>query len=321
MIVFENVWKTFPNNKHAVQNLSLEVKKGQIVVFLGTSGSGKTTALKLINRLHTPTKGQLIVNGTDVSKQDPFILKRSIGYAFQSGFCFDHMSVKENIEVVLRLNQWDPEKINERIEYLLSLVKLDPKIYMNRYPFELSGGQKQRVSVARALAQDPPILLMDEPFSALDPMTTEQLQNDFMDLVYQLKKTVVFVTHDLFEALKLADKIAVFHDGKLQQFSSPQQLVQKPKNAFVDQFLGPHRFQLILHTQTIKSTLEQMQLKQKKISTPEFLLNRYSLIEAMDYFKVYDSEEIPLFDGKEYMGHLTKKSLMQTINKIIKENV
>ncbi|NGX31154.1 MAG: Carnitine transport ATP-binding protein OpuCA [Chlamydiae bacterium] len=321
MIVFDAISKTFPDGKVAVEDLSLTVDDGQVVVFLGTSGSGKTTALKLINRLIEPTKGRILVSNVDVKKQNIFSLRRSMGYAVQDDACFDHMTVLENLEVVLKLNHWNTDKIEKRIDYLLELVNLEPKEFLYRYPFELSGGQKQRVGVARALAADPPILLMDEPFSALDPMTREQLQNEFIDLVFQLKKTVVFVTHDLFEALKIANKIAIFHEGKLQQFSTPQELVLKPKNAFVDQFLGPHRFQLILHAETIKSQLKKLKMNKGKISTPEHLLMRHSLLEALDYFKTTNEKQIPIFEGKEYVGHLTKQNLMEIINTIIKENV
>lgn len=245
MISFQNVTKTFPSGKRGVKNLTFEVKEGETLVLLGPSGCGKTTALRLINHLIQPTSGTLLIRGKDSSKLDPIQLRRSIGYAVQHVGLFPHMNIGENIGIVPKLLGWEEEKIEQRVIELMEMVGLNPHQFQERFPNQLSGGQKQRVGVARALAADPSIILMDEPFAALDPIILEQLQSEFLQIQSKLCKTVVFVTHDLKEAVKLGDRIAILEEGKLVQLASPDTIIHKPANTFVDTFFGKDRHQLL----------------------------------------------------------------------------
>ncbi len=225
----------------AVNDLSLEVGAGELVVLIGPSGCGKTTTLKMINRLIEPSRGKVFVNGQDTTLQDPQTLRRGIGYVIQSVGLFPHMNVQQNIQIVPDLLGWPRKKSAARADELLSLIGLEPGRYRHSYPRELSGGQQQRVGVARALAVDPPVLLMDEPFGAVDPLTRERLQDEFLRLQRQLKKTVVMVTHDIDEAIKLADRICVMRAGRLEQYDTPEALLSDPKTKFVRQFVGSDR--------------------------------------------------------------------------------
>jgi osmoprotectant transport system ATP-binding protein len=240
MIDLKNVSKKY-GETIAVDNLNLEVKTGEICVLIGPSGCGKTTTLKMINRLIEPSSGQILIDGRDSSSLKAFELRRGIGYAIQSVGLFPHLTVAENIAVVPKLLGWQKPKIEARVTELLELIGLEPNRYANTYPKALSGGQAQRVGVARALAADPKVLLFDEPFGAVDPLTRERLQNEFLELQRRLKKTVVFVTHDIDEAIKLSDRIAIMKDGKLEQFDTPEAILEQPANAFVRDFIGTDR--------------------------------------------------------------------------------
>jgi osmoprotectant transport system ATP-binding protein len=225
-----------------VEDISLDVSKGETMVLLGSSGCGKTTTLKMVNRLIEPTRGTISVDGEDIRAHDPVDLRRRIGYVFQGIGLFPHMTVGQNIDLVPRLCGWPGKKREERTEFLLRQVGLSPRDYTNRFPDELSGGQQQRVGVARALAGDPDYLLMDEPFGALDALTRENLQQELLILKARLKKTIIFVTHDIFEALIIGDRIAVLHEGRLQQVGDKKQVLNSPKTPFVrDLFAKPAR--------------------------------------------------------------------------------
>ena len=321
MIAFEQVCKTYPGGTEAVRDLTLEVAEGETLVLLGTSGSGKTTTMKMVNRLIEPTSGRILIEGRDIMDQNPIELRRRIGYAIQHIGLFPHMSVAENIAVVPKLLQWPPSEITERIDQLLSMVGLDPDEFRDRFPSQLSGGQKQRIGVARALAADPPIVLMDEPFGALDPITREQLQNEFLELESVIKKTIIFVTHDVFEAAKLGDRVALLDAGRLQQLATPQELVECPANEFVDQFLGQHRFQLSLLTQTVKSIgTAAVRPGQKPVSRPvDSVSIRCSLVEALDMFKRTGKATLPIYEKETYIGDLVKKDLLGVITKLLGE--
>jgi osmoprotectant transport system ATP-binding protein len=234
MISLKHVSKSFDGGQHyAIRDVSLEVREGETLVLLGSSGCGKTTLLKLINRLLDPTSGTIEVDGKDVAGQDPIVLRRSIGYVFQGIGLFPHMTVEENLVIVPRLIGWSSQRRRERARELLRIVGLDPDIYAGRFPEELSGGQQQRVGVGRALAADPAYLLMDEPFGALDALTRDTLQQGLLALKDRLNKTIVFVTHDIFEALTLGDRIAVLHAGHLQQLGTKEEILQNPATDFV----------------------------------------------------------------------------------------
>ena len=240
MIKFENVKKTF-KGKVVMENLNLEIKKGEFVVLIGESGCGKTTTMKMINKLLNPTKGKIYIDEKDISKINPIELRRNIGYVIQKSGLFPHMTVGENVELVPLLKDWSIDKRKERAKELLDLVGLPAHEYYDRYPHELSGGQQQRIGIARALAADPDIILMDEPFSALDPITREQLQDEMIRLQEELGKTIVLVSHDMDEAIKLADKIAVMNEGNIIQYDSPEAILMNPANEFVENFVGKDR--------------------------------------------------------------------------------
>ncbi|GAA1365877.1 betaine/proline/choline family ABC transporter ATP-binding protein [Arthrobacter rhombi] len=239
-ILLQEVTKRYPGQAQpAVGGLTLEIPAGSIVMFVGPSGCGKTTTLKMINRLIEPTEGGIVINGEDVTKMDGDKLRRQIGYVIQAGGLFPHMTVAANIGLVPKMLGWDKERIASRIDELLELVSLDSATYKDRYPKELSGGQQQRVGVARALAADPPILLMDEPFGAVDPITRQRLQDELINIQHELQKTIVCVTHDFDEAVKLGDWIAVFNEGaQLVQYDSPERILANPANEFVENFIG-----------------------------------------------------------------------------------
>ena len=240
MIRLEHIIKKYGQTT-AVNDLNLEIHSGEICVLIGPSGCGKTTTLKMINRLIEPSSGKIMIDNRDSSSLKPFELRRGIGYAIQSVGLFPHLTVAENIAVVPKLLNWEKSRIEARVSELLELIGLEPNRFAQAYPKALSGGQAQRVGVARALAADPKVLLFDEPFGAVDPLTRERLQNEFLDLQKRLKKTVVFVTHDIDEAIKLADRIAILKDGKLEQFDTPEQILEQPANFFVRDFIGADR--------------------------------------------------------------------------------
>ena len=240
LIRLENVSKSYGSGAEpAVRNLTLEVQKGEVLVLVGPSGCGKSTTLRLINRLIEPTSGRIYLDGEDVTDGDPSVLRRKIGYVIQQVGLFPHRTIAENIATVPKLLGWDKAKIEDRIDEMLELVSMDPETYRDRYPKELSGGQAQRIGVARALAADPDVLLMDEPFGAIDPITRDRLQNEFLRLQQELKKTIVFVTHDIDEAIKMGNWIAILREGsEIAQLDTPEAILAHPADEFVESFLG-----------------------------------------------------------------------------------
>lgn len=244
MIRIQNVTKIFDNTL-AVDDLTMEIRTGELCVFLGESGCGKSTTLRMINKLIECDSGTIEINGKDINSYKPEELRRGIGYVIQSTGLFPHMNVRENISVVPRLLKMDEQQTLERVKELIAMVGLDVREYINKYPRELSGGEAQRVGVARALAVNPEIILMDEPFGAVDPLNRANLQNEFLKLQKKLKKTVVFVTHDLEEAMKMGDRIAIMSKGKLESFDTPENIL-KSGNQFVQSFLGEETYIKIL---------------------------------------------------------------------------
>ena len=242
MISLDHVSKTFGSSSvPAVKALSMEIERGETVVLVGPSGCGKTTTMKMINRLIEPTSGTITVDDVDVMKQDPVQLRRGIGYVIQSIGLLPHRDVRRNIATVPELLGWDGTKVQERVAELAQMFELDENL-LGRYPSELSGGQRQRVGVARALAVDPPVMLMDEPFGAVDPIVRERLQDQFLDIQARLRKTIVFVTHDMDEAIKMADRIAILNKGGvIEQLAPPEEILRAPANPFVESFVGAER--------------------------------------------------------------------------------
>jgi osmoprotectant transport system ATP-binding protein len=303
MIKVEDLTKNYGETK-AVRGISLEVGEGEFCVLIGPSGCGKSTTLRMINRLIEPTKGDVFIDGKNIRDMDPEILRRSIGYVIQSIGLFPHMTVLENICVVPKLLKWDKEKMKERGRELLKLFGLEPASYENKYPIELSGGEAQRVGVARALAGDPKILLMDEPFGALDPITREKLQIEFSRIQRELKKTIVFVTHDIDEAIRLASRIVLMKDGKIVQSDTPEKILSDPANRFVTEFIGADRALKRLSRFYVKDYMKEA----------ETVTIEDSLEEAK---KILNSSETPslwvLKNGKP-AGWLDKKDLEKSEN-------
>ncbi|WP_066174831.1 ABC transporter ATP-binding protein [Bacillus marinisedimentorum] len=241
MISFSGVSKKYPDGTQAINSLDLTIERGEFFVFIGPSGCGKTTTMKMINRLIEPTTGIIAINGNDINSYNIHELRWNIGYVLQEIALFPHMTIAENIAVVPEMKKWSEEKIKNRVDELLEMVGLEPEIFRDRKPAELSGGQQQRIGVIRALAADPDIILMDEPFSALDPISREQLQKDISALQQEIKKTIVFVTHDIDEAMALGDRICLMREGEVVQIDSPQQLILNPASEFVSEFIGEHK--------------------------------------------------------------------------------
>jgi osmoprotectant transport system ATP-binding protein len=242
MIELDALTKSFPGAPHpAVDRLTLTIPAGEVCVLIGPSGCGKTTTMRMINRMIEPDSGTISVERRNVLHIDPVELRRSIGYVIQQVGLFPHWSIADNVATVPRLLGWEPTRTRARVDELLALVGMEPGQYRQRFPRELSGGQKQRVGVARALAADPPVMLMDEPFGALDPITRARLQAEFLRILRGLKKTIVFVTHDIDEAIKMGDRIAIMRDGELVQYDTPEAILARPADAFVDEFVGSDR--------------------------------------------------------------------------------
>ncbi|HDI60864.1 MAG TPA: ATP-binding cassette domain-containing protein [Desulfobacteraceae bacterium] len=304
MIRYESVTKVYGNGKDAVtalDNVSLEIQAGEVVILLGPSGCGKTTTLRLTNRLETLTRGTITINGQDIMQVDAVKLRQKIGYVIQEIGLFPNKTIAENVAVVPKLLGWSEERIRERVDELLWMTNLDPRTYRDRYPAELSGGQQQRVGVARGLAADPNILLMDEPFGAIDPINREQIQDEFLRLQAKLKKTVVFVSHDIHEAIKMGDRIALFDKGRLIQYDTPEAILTQPKNKFVADFVGADRALKVLGLIRTGDIMNR---------SPKNLLRMTD--QAQDVLKFMDSKKFHygiVLNGGKPMGYVTNRTL------------
>jgi len=307
MITFDNVSKKYGNGHTAVKALNIEIKKGEFFVIIGPSGCGKTTLLKMINRLISLTEGNIRINGKSISDYNIHELRWNIGYVLQQIALFPHMTIEENIAIVPELKNWGKTKIRKRVEELLKMVGLEPEKYRQRKPKELSGGEQQRVGVIRALAADPEIILMDEPFSALDPISRTKLQDDLLDMQRSIQKTIVFVSHDMQEALKLGDRICVMKNGEIVQIGTPQEIVQNPVNNFVQQFIGLNNMYkpFDIHT-IIQSITTSSKLGGTIFSNDSFT----SILEKLAQDDFLGVQE----DGK-LIGMVTRASMLQYLAK------
>ncbi|MDM5225919.1 ABC transporter ATP-binding protein [Cytobacillus sp. NJ13] len=307
MIQFDNVSKQYGDGTQAVDSINLHIKEGEFFVIIGPSGSGKTTVLKMINRLIPLTSGTISIKGKRISDYDIHELRWDIGYVLQQVALFPHMTIGENIAIVPELKNWEQGKIKERIDELLEMVGLEPDIYRSRKPHELSGGQQQRVGVTRALAANPPIILMDEPFSALDPISREKLQDDLIHLQKKIKKTIVFVTHDMKEALKLGDRICVMKDGEIVQIGTPEELLANPENEFVRQFVGEEQVPYIegfsLHE--ILLPISEAEQNGSVISVAASLEETLSLLAA--------HEELAVEEGGTIIGMINRQAVIRKL--------
>lgn len=308
MIEFINIRKDF-KNKTILKDISFKVNRGELVAIIGSSGCGKTTTLKMINRLIKPSSGQILINGEDIGIKDVIKLRRNIGYVIQQTGLFPHMTIKENIEIIPKVEKMEEEKIKKRTYELMEMVGLDSEEYLDRYPTELSGGQQQRVGVARAFATDPEIILMDEPFSALDPITRLQLQDELIDLQSKLKKTIVFVTHDMDEAIKIADKICIMNKGEIIQYDTPENILKNPCNDFVNEFIGKNR---------IWSSPEFIRAMDIMIDHPITCFKNITLLRCMEKMRSSKVDSLMVVDKTNcLLGIVTAKQIQNKIDRNI----
>lgn len=316
MILFKNIEKKY-RSKKIINDFSLEIEAGQLVVFIGPSGCGKTTLLKMINKLIQPTTGQIFVNGTDISTMDPIELRRNIGYVIQNTGLFPHMSIKENLELIPHLKGEDPLTTEKKTEELLEIVGLN-KEFLHRFPKELSGGQQQRVGVARAFSTNSDIILMDEPFSALDPVTRSSLQEELFQMQKDLNKTIIFVTHDMDEAIKIADKICILRDGDIVQYDTPENILKNPANDFVEDFIGKRR---------VWNTPELLKAEDIMISQPVKISSKRNVLQAIEIMKENKVDSLMVTDKNNILlGLVTLKGIQlltrnTAIQEVMEQNV
>lgn len=313
VIQFNHVSKAYEDGTKAVDSLHLEIKKGEFFVLIGPSGCGKTTTMKMINRLIETTEGSILIDGKDIQQYNINELRWNIGYVLQQIALFPHMTIAENIAVVPEMRKWSKEKTKARVDELLQMVGLDPDVYRDRMPDELSGGQKQRVGVVRALAANPKIVLMDEPFSALDPLSREQLQKDIVQLQKKIQKTIVFVTHDMQEALSLGDRICIMKEGKVVQLDTPEGIVHNPKNEFVEEFIG-NRGRPWYEGMNIGDVMPL----DDRTRVEGIALSLHSpLQEAL--IRLQAEELVPVEENGQYVGALTSRHIVNYIVEQMKE--
>ncbi|WP_444645095.1 betaine/proline/choline family ABC transporter ATP-binding protein [Caproiciproducens sp. R1] len=289
MIRFENVTKAFKQGE-VIKGLNFEIQDGEMVVLVGPSGCGKTTTLKMINKLTRPTSGRILIDDQDIAQLDTVKLRRKIGYVIQKTGLFPHMTVKDNIEIILQIEGMNAEKRDHVTSEMMRIVGMDPEAYLYRYPSQLSGGQLQRIGVARAFASDPKIVLMDEPFSALDPITRAQLQSELVGLQTRLKKTVVFVTHDMDEAIKIADRICILDEGRIIQYDTPENILKNPANDYISSFVGKKR---------IWNTPELIRVRDIMMANPVSCTPDTSLEECAELLGANEINAMPVTDSEK----------------------
>ena len=312
MLSLQEVTKIYPGAEHikAVDSLSFDLEEGEICTVVGPSGCGKTTAMKLINRLIPMTSGKIPVDGQNINRMDVIELRRNIGYVIQNIGLFPNMTIAENIAIVPKMKGWDHGRIAEKVESLLEMINLPAEEFMNRYPKELSGGQQQRIGVARAMAVDPPIMLMDEPFGAIDPINREHLQNEFLRIQEKVKKTIVFVTHDIDEAIKMGDKICLLKAGKLVQFDSPEKLLTEPANDFVRDFVGGDRTLKRLNLLKIKTAMKPEPPTIRQDRSPE---------RAKEMIADLDRENLIVIDEEGKLSGIVNREALEKKADTVKE--
>lgn len=305
LIEFKNIVKKY-RNKTIIKPFSIDIGAGQLVVFIGPSGCGKTTLLKMINKLIQPSAGEIFVNGKDISSIDAIELRRNIGYVIQNTGLFPHMSIRENLELIPKLKGEDPAKISKKTEELLQIVGLNPSEYLDRFPKELSGGQQQRVGVARAFSTDSDIILMDEPFSALDPVTRNSLQDELVQMQKELNKTIIFVTHDMDEAIKIADKICILKDGDILQFDTPENILKNPANEFVEGFIGKRR---------VWNNPELLMAEDIMIPNPVKITTKRTVLQAIEIMKSNKVDSLMVTDKNNILIGLVTLKGIQLLNR------
>ena len=309
MLELKNLTKKFKSNT-ILNGINLKINEGELVVLIGPSGCGKTTTLKMINKLILPTSGEILLKGKNILKEETITLRRNMGYVIQQTGLFPHMTVAENIGLIPHIQKWDNSKLINRVEELLNMVGMDPKEYMNRYPSELSGGQQQRIGVARAFATNPDIILMDEPFSALDPITRNQLQDELYSLQQELKKTIIFVTHDMEEALRLGDRICIMKDGNVIQYDTPEVILKNPADSFVEGFVGKNK---------IWSQPELIKASDIMISDPVTSLGSKNMIQGFAQMRNNKVDSLLIINkDRKLLGIVTLKEIRRNESKELK---
>lgn len=311
IIRFKRVTKRFPDGTEALKNINVTIPPHKLTAIIGPSGCGKTTFMKMINRLEVPSSGEVLIDEQPVHEQDVVELRRSIGYVIQRIGLIPHMTIEENIALVPNLLGWEKEKIVARVDELLHMVDLEPKTFKKRYPLELSGGQQQRVGVSRALASDPNIILMDEPFSALDPISREQLQKELKDLQAKINKTIIFVTHDMDEALDIADNIIIMREGEIEQMATPSDLLEHQENEFIRDFIGVERIEQkkgfsekqLSDLQPFFTEQNGGQVAQVDVTT--------QVKEAVKLLQNEKNEQLEVIHNGTILGYVSSNSLLQ----------
>ncbi len=294
MVVFEQVTKVYPGGVKAVDSIDLEVKRGELVILIGPSGCGKTTSLKMVNRLIEPSSGTIYLDGQDTSVLNSVELRRNIGYVIQDIALFPHKTVAANIGVVPKLQKWPPTRVEQRVDELLDMVQMDPEMFRTRFPNELSGGQQQRIGVLRALAAEPEVMLMDEPFGALDPITREQLQDELKRLQQKVHKTIIFVTHDMDEALRIADRIVIMKEGSIVQDAPPEEILRHPADDFVRDFIGEER---------LVRRPDQVMVSEVMLRRPVQARANLGLRQALETMREEGVDSLLITDGEQrYLG-------------------
>ena len=322
MIRFQNVHKTYNESVKAVQDISFDVDEGEFVILIGPSGCGKTSLLRMVNQLETITDGDIILNGKSVQQFNKIEMRREMGYVIQSNGLFPNMTIEENVMIVPNLLGWDRVKQRDRYNYLMDLIGLNPDEYKKRYTHELSGGQQQRIGVARALAADPPVMLMDEPFVALDPIIRTRLQEEFLQIQREVKKTILFVSHDVDEAVKMGDKIALIRDGKLMQYDNPAEILLRPKHEFVSEFVGQDRVLKSMSLYTVKDLSQDFQLHPILESKDHKVIGEStSLRVSMSILLNREADQLVIADDNgNKKGALTLDLIERFLHKQVREN-
>ena len=315
MIVFDQVTKRYPDSTVDVVNqLSLTIPDGEICILVGPSGCGKTTTMKMINKLIPPSSGSILIDGQDIGAIDTIQLRLNIGYIIQDIGLFPHMTVAENIATVPVELGWKKDRISARVDELLDLVELDPKVYRHKKPRELSGGQRQRVGVARALAADPKVMLMDEPFGALDPITRAKLQDEFLNIQAKIKKTIVFVTHDIDEALKMGDRIAVLKAGRVVQYGTPMEILARPADPFVSELIGGRNSLKMMNLLTCGDVMEKVGLATDFAAKAAISIQATAQDALAEMFRTGQSSVLVVDDQKNVQGLIRLESLLESVS-------
>ncbi len=321
VLEFKNVSKIYSSNKKAVDHVNFNVEDGELVVLLGPSGCGKTTLLRMVNQLESITDGDIFLNNKSVKESNKIEMRRKIGYVIQSNGLFPNMTIEKNVMIVPDLLGWDRKKQHERFNYLMELIGLHPDEYRRRYPHELSGGQQQRVGVARALAADPPVMLMDEPFGALDPIIRTKIQDEFLYIQKEIKKTILFVSHDIDEAVKMGDKIALLRNGQMQQYNQPFEILNHPANEFVSEFVGQDRVLKSTSLYSVKDLVDSLSLDgYEKADSAQTVQEDTSLRIVISKLLNQEVDQLAVEDNKgKIKGILTLDLVEKFLYKQVKE--